>query len=1102
MQISTYGALAALVLTASPLAAQQTPPTLPTSAQVLPAAVARRDQGDYAAAIAQYLTVPASDTSYARVQSELGLSYLSNKQYPEALAAARRAIDLGYHSAQPYIIAASAEEELGRPAAALQLYADGLRRFPYNQPLWYAQGVTQDKAGDTKSALGSLQRSAELGPQHASTHFYLGYLALRQGQTAHALISLMTSLVLQPEGERSRARLIVAEQLASNTVTLEAKEKLPATFPNQAFQELDELLNSKIALRKDYVSKVKFDANVVKQAQLLVEKFPAADADPNDLWLRLYAPLVQVLRRDDNLTPFTYLLLSSADDRSAAQWVKGNKGRIEKMGGAAADAVREIRLQQLVQRDGKPVKTKAWYNDDGQLVGLGDGEQQGTTTTLHGPWLLIDEVGALHSEGLLSETGKHAGTWRFYHANGQLAKQVSYDDAGEYHGAFTEYHDNGMLSIEATYVHGKTEGVAKLHSYCGTLSELRPYKGGDANGEAIFYYPDGKELGRTVFKADKRDGRDVNFYPDGTLETEYVYADDLKHGSFAVYYPDKVLEKKGAYDQGELHGPYVGYFPDGKEYQTGTYDHGKTTGPWREYYRSGKLSTEINYNAAGQMHGKYLDYDSEGVLSSEFTYDQGRVTQLIYFDRTGKVISKAEVKKGKTPVRVPQLNGQPRYTGQYLNGQPQGEWRWFYRDGTLQTVRHYANGGQLTGALEEYFANGRLKSRQQYAADQADGYYEAHYLDGPLRQTGFYQRGQQQGQWKEYYVDGRVSEEFFYRDGNAEGPARSFTPTGKLTGERQYANDRLLRVVALDSTGKELNRLTIGPETKEMALHYPNGKVRYRMPMLCYDEHGTGGWLTPAGTPDATFGMRQGRRDGPYKVTGPAGKTTTQGQYRRGKREGAWKTYFVSGALHSQGVYRDGSEDGEWTTYFENGKPELIIQYQDGTMDGTFRQYNPLGELLVEKRYAQGRLTGFRGAGPDGQPGGPVQEFATGSGPLKTQFANGKPALDETYQGATWEGARTYYYSTGQVYRRAQNKDGVLTGKLETFYPDGKLMEEEYYLHDELHGRSRYYRPDGTLERDETYRSGERYGPTVYYNAQGKPLKTEVYWNTYVYDTK
>ena len=168
----------------------------------------------------------------------------------------------------------------------------------------------------------------------------------------------------------------------------------------------------------------------------------------------------------------------------------------------------------------------------------------------------------------------------------------------------------------------------------------------------------------------------------------------------------------------------------------------------------------------------------------------------------------------------------------------------------------------------------------------------------------------------------------------------------------------------------------------------------------------------------------------------------------------------------------------------------------NGELHGILRRYNLAGELLIEERYEQGRLREYRG--PNAATA-PWQPLPAEGGKAITTFANGKPALEETYLHDQLTGPSTLYYSSGTVFRRCAFAFGLRTGVLESFYPNGKLQERENWLHDERHGRSRYFRPDGTPEQEINYLAGERSGPTTYFDASGKPTRTETYWNAFVY---
>lgn len=1109
MRISTYGLCLGLWTGSAGMALAQQPAasaaanrpatTFPTSARATELAGPLFEKGDYAGAIREYLLVPSSDSGYVSTLGDLSVAYLRNKQFAEAAATSRRAIELRQHSAQPYLVLADAEESFKNEAATLQAYADGLRRFPYNQPLYFSQGVSLDMLKRRPEALLSWQRSLELSPLHSGTHYQLAWLALEQGQTARALISLLTYLALEPDSEGSHTVLSLAESIAAGTMEVEEKEREKPFVPNQAFKELDLLLNSRASLRKEYTSKVKFDASIVKQAQLLVEKFPAAGPNETDLWLRAYGPMVEALRRDDNLTAFTYLILYSADDKRAAKWVDTNKKKVERMSTAVAGALLSLRARQQVA--GQPAGTyrPGWFSD-GDLVAIGEADNQsGTLANRRGPWLTIDGAGCVTEEGAYV-ANMPVGPWREYHANSRLQKEVSYNAEGKFDGRYVEYFSNGARMVDGTYKAGTIVGKVNKYHYCGALSGVEPYENGDINGEALYYYPDGKLQRRAIYRSDKLEGPSINYYPDGKPETRFGYVADQRQGPFEVFYTTGQLERKGGYEQGELHGDYQDFHANGQLANTGRYDKGRQVGRWQTFYASGKPSEDQTFDpATGELHGTYKDYDAQGRLSAETDYVQGRVARVAYFDVAGKLLSQTKINaKGQTSFKGLHPDGKVAVTGSYLDGNRDGEWRWFRRDGSLSTVRRYQQGKQQ-GAEELYTSTGRLRQRTSYQAGALQGLYERFFDHGQLQRTGFYQAGQQQGTWQEYYVTGQLSREYNLEGEDLHGYTRDYTPGGQLTQERWLQYDRPRSIVTFDSTGQVIDRLSIEPDTKALTLRYPGGQPRIASNWLCYQYQGDEKWLLPNGKTEISTSYYQGQREGAFRRYHPVtGQLVQQGQYRSGQPEGEWIAYFPSGKVKIKSSYRAGSLEGELQVFFENGQPERVAQYANDELNGPLRVYNMSGELVLEKMYDNGELLGYRG--PDA-PTGPLLPAGAAIG---TRFANGRPAATETYQKGQLTGPRTYYYSSGQVYRRLENNaDGQLHGLTVTYYPNGKVQEEEPYRFDELHGRARYFRPDGTLEREETYRAGEKAGPTVYYDAQGKkPLRTDHYWNAHLYGNR
>jgi antitoxin component YwqK of YwqJK toxin-antitoxin module/tetratricopeptide (TPR) repeat protein len=1113
MNARYYGAAVALLTLPGFSQAQTATPTkdpvLPDAAAIFKEGSALREKEQYDEAVARYSLITPGDSAYADAQSELAIALLGAKKYSEAVAAAQRSLAAEPFSASTLGILASAQEENKQFDAARQTYANALKLYPYNEALWLDRAIGEYNQGQMAPAFTYLQRAALLRPLHGTPHRLLGLLAARQGQQARALISLLTYLAIEPGADRSQGVLVLVEKISSGQPIVEESEKVTSVVPNTEFEELDQLITSKVALNKDYLTKVKFNAALVKQTQLLVEKFPV-DADPaSDFWVRVYAPLVKVLRQEDNLTTFTYLVLYSANDDRARQWVKSNKSRVEKLTDALSGPIQALHNQQPLP-DGK--LAAAWYTST-RLEGLGPGtrDADGSVTPTAGPWLFLGKDGEIRERGSYAGPAKRGGLWQTLRPDGSVELEQTYASTGasqgELDGTTRMFYPGGQPKSEGVYRTGKIEGTAKSYAPTGKVSETRQFVGDDLEGEVVSFYPDGKPSYRAQMRADKKEGPLQRFYPDGTPEMRFGYTADQLQGPYEVFYPNKTLEKKGTYDKDELNGPYTLNHPNGQPRETGTYTKGKRTGLWRAYYASGKLSVEETFDEAGKTHGVYHDYDSQGRLLADTYYDHGRIVRMVHFNAAGKATSDVAFKKGRQEVKTYDLEGRVRNTGFIENGNQAGEWRRFFADGALREVAHYdAATGNQVGASELYYANGQLRQRSNFASDgNREGYFEQFYVDGQREQTGFYHLGQPQGVWKSYSANGRLSQQRELNGGELNGPMLTYETGGKPTGEWTYAYGKLRQAITYDSTGRVAQRQELPATATEVQWHFPGSSgqpaVLNRAGLADGDYEGSQTWLYPNGQPEVTMHMHGGKRYGPYRVQYPSGQTSVEGEYLNGERYGQFSNYYADGTLQNRGRYLAGQRVGEWTFNFPNGKLEKVLTFDDeGELQGPSRYYNPAGELVLEQRYEQGSLVSS--LAPGAAPGTAAQVLPPAGGTVQVAFANGKPAASETYQHGYPAAPFVYYYSTGQVFRRVNYQKGLRSGALVSYWPSGKPMEEENYQHGELHGRCRYYRPDGTLEREETYCAGEHRGPTTYYNAQGKPERTEAYWNNSFYTAR
>lgn len=149
--------------------------------------------------------------SAARATTVLALVYLARHEFTEALAHARRAVDLDPGDATPNAVAGDALLELGEYDEAARAYArlqglDGPRRPDARLAyLQFLQGDTAGAVARMRQAAEAARRSDPHGEPTAWAHAQLGDLLFRAGDLAAAHAAYRVSLDAAPSYHRGLA---------------------------------------------------------------------------------------------------------------------------------------------------------------------------------------------------------------------------------------------------------------------------------------------------------------------------------------------------------------------------------------------------------------------------------------------------------------------------------------------------------------------------------------------------------------------------------------------------------------------------------------------------------------------------------------------------------------------------------------------------------------------------------------------------------------------------------------------------------------------------------------------------------------------------------
>ncbi|MBN2681874.1 MAG: hypothetical protein JXR58_05165 [Bacteroidales bacterium] len=227
-------------------------------------------------------------------------------------------------------------------------------------------------------------------------------------------------------------------------------------------------------------------------------------------------------------------------------------------------------------KNGVPVGTHIDYDTEGKI----------TATRIY------NENGLLTAEGILTDTGKKTGNWKFYYPSGEIMEEGEYKN-NKRTGDWKFYYPSGKVEQTGSYIAGNETGTWKFYAESGQLLMEENYLKGKREGAFREFDRNGLLINEGEFYEDNKTGIWTHHVNDHKETGEYK--DDYKEGNWKYYYPEEKLKYTGSFILGQENGKHKRLYSDGNVMEEGKYLMGKKEGNWKYYNPDGSVHTTVQY---------------------------------------------------------------------------------------------------------------------------------------------------------------------------------------------------------------------------------------------------------------------------------------------------------------------------------------------------------------------------------------------------------------------------------------------------------------------------------------------------------------------------
>jgi len=309
--------------------------------------IAAHDKGDYNGAISKYDKALKLDKDNLWALTEKGVTLVALQHYEEAINYCQKAIAThpGNEALKTvYVTYGNAADGLKKTDMAIEIYDEGITRFPDFYQLYYNKGISLASAGSIDEAMLCFQNAIMLNPDHAGSHNAIARISNFTNNRIPALLAYWRFLVLEPDGSRAHENLESMQKLMNANVEQNSKDSVSVHYNSEMFGDTtnngsqaennfvqtDLILSMDVA--RDFLPEFKKNTDVEKFIRKLTTVCESLNENKKTgfgfSW-DYYVPYFIEMKEKHFIETYAYIAFISSNDPKVIKWLNAHNSEME-----------------------------------------------------------------------------------------------------------------------------------------------------------------------------------------------------------------------------------------------------------------------------------------------------------------------------------------------------------------------------------------------------------------------------------------------------------------------------------------------------------------------------------------------------------------------------------------------------------------------------------------------------------------------------------------------------------------------------------------------------------------------------------------------------